>query len=121
MSAKRRKVQNHRQAVARRRLSALIADATQDCYNDSEAATGFLCKLEESLAMPFSTRIVDVDVEVIGVDIRAETCLVAICRRGGSLKLAVPLVDLPLPSSPPAGSEWIAAYRAWIGEGESAE
>jgi len=42
--------------------------------------------------------------------------IVAVCRRGGE-RQAVRLLDLPLPSPPPAGSEWIAAYRHWSGEG----
>jgi hypothetical protein len=28
-------------------------------------------------------------------------------------KQAIPILDLPLPDSPPDGAEWIEAYRRW--------
>jgi hypothetical protein len=28
---------------------------------------------------------------------------------------AIRVVDLPLPAPPPAGAEWIEAYRRWLG------
>jgi len=37
---------------------------------------------------------------------------VAVCQRGG-LKQKLPLLELPLPTPRPAGSEWIEAYRHW--------
>jgi hypothetical protein len=49
-------------------------------------------------------------VEVHAVDLSAGLDIVAVCRRGGaSQRISL----LPLPSPPPAGAEWIAAYRYW--------
>jgi hypothetical protein len=38
--------------------------------------------------------------------------IVAICRRRRQRQL-IPIVNLPLPSPPPAAWEWIEAYRHW--------
>ena len=38
--------------------------------------------------------------------------MVAICRRGRD-RQALPILDLPLPTPPPSGAEWIEAYRRW--------
>ena len=39
--------------------------------------------------------------------------LKAVCEhRGERPRIALP--DLPLPSPPPSGAEWIAAYRRWV-------
>ena len=40
---------------SRAALDAMIAEATVDCYNDSECITGFYTMLEEHLDMPFQT------------------------------------------------------------------
>ena len=38
--------------------------------------------------------------------------IVAVCRRGGK-RQAISILELPLPTRPPAGAEWIEAYRRW--------
>jgi len=47
----------------------MIAEATVDCYNDSECVTGFSAMIDEHLAMPFQTAVVGVDVTVTGLDL----------------------------------------------------
>jgi hypothetical protein len=101
------------QPMSKRRLAELIEEATVDCYNDSEAATGFLTMIEEHLALPFVTTLLNVEVNVTGVDVNDDDCIVAVCRRG-TARQRLPILDLPLPSPPPPGSEWIEAYRAWL-------
>jgi hypothetical protein len=39
---------------------------------------------------------------------------VAICCRD-QVRQAIPILDLPLPTPPPVGAEWIEAYRHWLG------
>jgi len=39
----------------------MVAEATVDCYDDSECVTGFYNMLEEHLATPFQTRALGVD------------------------------------------------------------
>jgi hypothetical protein len=41
-----------------------------------------------------------------------DTRIVAICKRGRS-RQAIDILELPLPSPPPTGAEWIEAYRHW--------
>lgn len=98
------------------RLDRLIEEATVDCYNESEQAVGLFTMLEEHLALPFTTKVLGVEVTVERIDITSADTIVAICRRGHT-RQRVPIVDLPLPSPTPKGAEWIDAYRRWIGGG----
>ena len=69
--------------------------------------------IEDNLAIPFETTVLGVSVTVVRVQLTLRDEIVAVCRRAGT-RQTVPLLDLPLPSPPPAGSEWIAAYRHWL-------
>jgi hypothetical protein len=73
---------------------------------------GFLTMMEEHLALPFCTSILGVDVVVEKVDMARSGQIVAICRRD-KVRQRVGILDLPLPTPAPAGTEWIAAYRHW--------
>ena len=95
------------------RLDEMIEEATVDCYNESEAATGLFTMLEENLALPFTTVILGVEVTVQKVDITDRDEIVAVCRRGRE-RQKVPILDLPLPDPRPEGFEWIDAYRRWV-------
>lgn len=57
-----------------------------------------------------------VSVTVLRVDLNQREEIVAVCRRD-RIRQTVPILDLPLPSPPPAGAEWIDAYRRWLGGG----
>lgn len=63
--------------------------------------------------MPFATRILGVEVSVVGVEIDDDGGLKVVCKHGRE-RQRIGLTDLPLPSLPPAGAEWIAAYRRWV-------
>ncbi len=110
---RKRPVKKAARPVSESRLAELIEQATVDCYNDSEAKTGFLTMIEDNLAMPFTTTVLGAEVEVVAVDLQDDESVVAVCRRGKA-RQRIPILDLPLPSPPPAGSEWIEAYRAWL-------
>ena len=51
-------------------------------------------------------------VHVTAVDLNDADEIVAVCRCGRERQM-IPILDLPLPSPPPAGWEWIEAYRHW--------
>jgi uncharacterized protein (UPF0262 family) len=93
-------------------LDKLIAEATADCYNESEEVTGIFTMLEENLAVPFTTTLLGVEVTVARVDLNDADEIVAVCRRGRD-RLRVPIIDLPLPEPKPKGAEWIDACRRW--------
>jgi len=97
-------------------LAAMIEEATVDCYNESEELTGWYTMIEDNLALPFQTRVLGVEVTVERIDQDRDESIVVICRRGGETQ-ALPILDLPLPSPAPGGSEWIEAFRRWRGEG----
>ena len=94
------------------RLTALVEEAIIDAYGESEQRVGFLTMLQEHLACPFTTAILGTPVRVERVGLNDVDEIVAICRRERQRQL-IPILNLPLPSPPPAGWEWIAAYRHW--------
>jgi hypothetical protein len=94
-------------------LDELVEEAIVDAYGEDEQLTGFYTKIEESLALPFATRVLGVEVTVAGIDL-TDRGIVAICV-GGTHRQSILVLDLPLPVPPPPGSEWIAAYRHWAG------
>lgn len=94
------------------KLDALIKEALEDAYGDSEQRTAFFTVLEESLALPFTTQIFGIEATVERLDFTADEQIVAVCRHGRT-RQRIPILDLPLPAPPPAGAEWIAAYRRW--------
>jgi hypothetical protein len=101
--------------LTRAALDELVEEAIVDAYGEDEQLTGFYTMIEENLALPFTTRVLDTEVAVAAVDL-ADSGIVAICIRG-THRQPIPVLDLPLPVPPPPGSEWIAAYRHWAGRG----
>ncbi len=94
------------------KLDRLIEDALVDAYGEEEQRTAFYTMLEDYLAMPFKTQVLGVEVTVQRVDLTDDEQIVAVCTRG-RLRQAIPILALPLPDPPPAGVEWIQAYRRW--------
>jgi hypothetical protein len=105
-----------RPRVSEARLEAMIEEATVDCYSGSEQLAGWFTVIEGNLAVPFETTVLGVPVTVEGVDLNRSEQIVAVCSRGRS-RQSLPILDLPLPTPPPVGSEWIEAYRRFIDEG----
>ena len=111
---------NEKQSRARKKpvrsstahLDKLIEEATVDCYNESEEITAIFTMLEETLTVPFATKLLGLEVTVERVDLNKAGEIVAVCRRGRE-KLRVPIIDLPLPEVIPKGAEWMDAYRRW--------
>jgi len=71
---------------------------------------------EEHVELPFATKVLGGAVTVSSIDLRDGGQIVAICTRGRE-RQAIALVDLPLPSPKPAGTDWIEAYRFWLSRG----
>jgi hypothetical protein len=97
--------------LGRDELEALVAEAVVDAYGDDEQLTGLYTMIEDDLAVPFTTRVLGVEVTVRRVDLR-HGGIVAICQRGPD-RQAIGILDLPLPDPPPEGAQWIEAYRHW--------
>jgi hypothetical protein len=110
--ARRVKRSRRRWPPGEAKLEALIAEAIVDAYGESEQRTGFYTKIEESLVLPLETEVLGVRATVERIDLTAADEIVALCRRGAK-RQRIPILDLPLPKPPPAGAEWIEAYRRW--------
>lgn len=92
----------------------MAEEATVDAYGDDEQAVGFYTVVADNLETPFVTSVLGADVTVEKIDLADDNSIVAICARDG-IRQAIRLLDLPLPQPPPAGAEWIEAYRHWLG------
>jgi hypothetical protein len=98
--------------MTRAELDALIEEATVDCYNDEEQITSLFTMIDEHLTLPFQTSLLGMPATVTKVDLTINHQIVAICRHDAH-KQTIPILDLPLPTPPPDGAEWIEAYRRW--------
>lgn len=98
-----------------KQLDSLIEDAIVDASDESEQAVGFLTLMEEHLALPFETTVLEQVVSVTQIDVTRSNEIVVICVRGKAAQ-AIPILSLPLPYPRPVGAEWIDAYRRWRGE-----
>lgn len=92
----------------------MAEEATVDAYGDDEQAVGFCTMIADNLKTPFVTSVLGADVTVEKIDLADDNSIVAICACDG-IRQAIRLLDLPLPQPPPAGAEWIEAYRHWLG------
>ncbi len=93
-------------------LHDLIEEATVDAHDESEQRSGFYTMIEEQLALPFEIEILGVKAAVTSIDFNDAEEIVGICTRGDA-RQAISILDLPLPTPPPGGAEWIEAYRRW--------
>nr|WP_261562139.1 hypothetical protein [Frankia tisae] len=93
-------------------LDALVEQAVVDAYGEDEQLTAFHAVIGDALAVPFRTTVLGMEVTVTGIDLLPGSGIVAVCARGRH-RQAVGILDLPLPTPPPAGAEWIAALRHW--------
>jgi hypothetical protein len=98
--------------VSEAELDALIEEATVDASDESEQILGFHTMLDEHLDMPFKTEVLGVEVTVEKIDLTDDDQIVVVCTRDKS-RQTMPVLDLPLPSPPPRGAEWIDAFRRW--------
>jgi hypothetical protein len=107
------KRQSNKGGYDREYLEALIDEATVDCYDEYEQAIGLFTMIQDELDLPFTTRVLGMEVTVVAVE-QDDSGLgvVAVCERQGE-RQRLSLSDLPLPSPPPEGAQWIAAYRLW--------
>ena len=92
----------------------MAEEATVDAYGEDEQAMGFHAMIVDNLKVPFEASVLGVDVTVEDIDLADDNSILAICARGG-IRQAIRVVDLPLPTPPPEGAEWIEAYRHWLG------
>lgn len=90
----------------------MIEEAMVDAYGESEQRTSWFTMIDEHLVVPFETTVLGVQVRVERIVLDESERIVAICRRGRA-RQAIPILDLPLPTRPPAGADWIEAYRQW--------
>ncbi len=104
--------QSTRRRLARSTLDRLVEEAIVDAYGESEQRVGLLSMIQMNLVCPFTTEILGTSACIERVDLNDADEIVAVCRRGRE-RQTIPILDLPLPSPPPRGWEWIEAYRHW--------
>ena len=97
--------------MSRATLDALVEEATVDSNGEDEVM-GLFTTIADNLATPFQTTVLGVEVTVEDIDLTGRNTIVAHCSRG-AFRQAICVLDLPLPTPPPDGAEWIEAYRHW--------
>jgi hypothetical protein len=93
-------------------LDALVEEATVDCYDEGEQVASLYTMIVDNLETPFSTTVLGVEVTVEDIDMTGNDNIVVYCARGAT-RQAISVLDLPMPTPPPPGAEWIEAYRHW--------
>lgn len=101
--------------ISKAKLSDMIEQATVDAYGEAEQITGWFTMIEGNLAVPFNTTVLGVQVTVHRVDLDRSYQIIAVCKHGRA-RQSLSILDLPLPTPPPDGAEWIDAYRRWCVE-----
>jgi hypothetical protein len=112
--------QNVAEVATQAQLDELIEEAIVDCHDEEEQANGFFAVMDENLTLPFMTPILGVETSVAAIEMDEFGRIKAVCERNGEQQ-RIDLLDLPLPSPPPSGVEWIAAYRRWLEGGGYAD
>lgn len=97
--------------ISKSDLDALVEEATIDAYDESEQVSGIFTMLDDNLEVPFKTKVFGVEVTVERVDLDRREQIIAVCVRGRE-RQTIPILDLPLPTPPPEGSEWIDAMTS---------
>ena len=88
-------------ALDPKRLDELIEEAIVDCYDEYEQAPGLFTKVEDELRLPFTTRVLGVEVAVVAVEQDDDGLgLVAVREREGE-EQGTPLADLSVSSPVP--------------------
>lgn len=109
---KRKGAEDQNLGLSEQELDDLAEEALTDAYGDEEQVSGFYTMMENDLQLPFETEILRVKVTVESIDLTGDNDIVAVCRRGKT-RQRVSIRELPLPTPPPDGAQWIAAYRHW--------
>ena len=100
--------------MSRAQLDALVEEATVDSNGVDEQVMGLYNMIVDNLATPFQTVVLGVEVTVGDVDLTDRNTIVVHCSHG-AFEQVIDILDLPLPTPPPDGVEWIEAYRHWAG------
>jgi hypothetical protein len=97
----------------RRRLRALIDQATSDSVDESDEHAGLLSMIREEVACPFSARVQGEDVQCVRFEWPKNGYgLNAVCKSKGNTHV-VDIAKLDWVDPRPQGHEWIDAYLAW--------
>src|SRR3954469_22254110 len=62
-------------------LNALVEEATVDCYGQAEQALCLFTMIEAHLELPFQTRVLGLEVNVVAVEQSVDGSPIAVCRR----------------------------------------
>jgi hypothetical protein len=97
----------------RKKLRALIDQATSDSVDESDEHAGLLSMIREEVACPFRARIAGEDVECVRFEWPKNGYgLNAVCK-SNSRTSVVDIGRLEWVEPRPKGHEWIEAYFAW--------
>ena len=100
------------------KIKALLADATAHCFDEEDEFWGVFSALVRGISLPLQASVSGEAVTFVGLDGRTsnpEAGVMALVRKG-SQDEAVPLSELEMLDPDPVSTEWLAAYRYWLGK-----
>ncbi len=103
----------NRTRLSKNRIDELMREATADCHDEEEQVMVLFAMIEDNLQLPFKTKVLGMQVEVVNIALKSREQIVAICKRD-RVTQPILLSDLPVPSPAPEGTEWIEVYRHWL-------
>jgi hypothetical protein len=98
--------------LSKGRLQALVAEATADCYNESEKITGLYTMIDEYLELPCAVLIDGQPMTLEKIKITEDDTIEAVCATARH-RQSVSVLGLEFATPLPAGYEWVEAYRLW--------
>ncbi|OAM88572.1 hypothetical protein OH491_10760 [Termitidicoccus mucosus] len=94
------------------KLQAMVAEATADCYNESEKTTGFYTMIDEHLDLPCEVVIGGAPMTLERIKVTEDDTIEAVCASGRH-RQNTSVLELKFVAPLPAGYEWVEAYRLW--------
>lgn len=90
----------------RARLEAMVQEASVDCYNETEQATGLFTMIEDHLDVPFETSVLGVTVTVASMDISVSSGRMNLLDRGSWGTRTIPSTRSCAPGSAKVSIRW---------------
>lgn len=100
--------------LSKAKIARMIEEAIVDCHDEDEQHSALLDAVQDHVKCPTAALIIGEPVTLLGFDWYGSPGeIVARCERTGRI-YEVNAIALEWPGPPPAGAEWVEAYRAWL-------
>lgn len=99
----------------RTRTRKMAAEATVDCYIESEMFSAWACVLEDELLLPLKCRVLGEEALLVGIEADEGGGAVLGIITKGKDKIRIPIQDTQRVNKRGKALQWLDAYRHWLG------